>query len=123
MICAPQRGWAGSFTTDSEHDMTQDEREAQGAAAEEFDLETYQVAPRFDELPPLPEDATPEEKDHFWYKHIYRGERVPQLTLRAVLMGAGIGMAMSLSNLYTTIKLGWAFGVAITACIISYVLW
>ncbi|HHN78972.1 MAG TPA: OPT family oligopeptide transporter, partial [Phycisphaerales bacterium] len=52
-----------------------------------------------------------------------RGERVPQLTLRAVLMGAVIGMAMSLSNLYTTIKLGWAFGVAITACIISYVVW
>lgn len=91
---------------------------------EEFDLETYQVAPTFEELPEkLPEDATPEEKDHFWYTHIYRGERVPQLTLRAVLMGAVIGMAMSLSNLYTTIKLGWAFGVAITACIISYVAW
>ena len=90
---------------------------------EEFDLETYQIAPTFEELPPLPEDATPEEKDHFWYTHIYRGERVPQLTLRAVLMGAGIGMAMSISNLYTTIKLGWAFGVAITACILSYVIW
>ncbi len=103
--------------------MTQDERDGQGHPAEDFDLEAYQVAPTFDELPPLPEDATPEEKDHFWYKHIYRGERVPQLTLRAVLMGAVIGMAMSLSNLYTTIKLGWAFGVAITACIISYVVW
>ncbi|MBK7406114.1 MAG: OPT/YSL family transporter [Phycisphaerales bacterium] len=89
----------------------------------EFDLEAYQVAPTFEELPPLPEDATPEEKDHFWYTHIYRGERVPQLTLRAVLMGAVIGMAMSISNLYTTIKLGWAFGVAITACILSYVIW
>ncbi|GAB4385698.1 MAG: OPT family oligopeptide transporter [Phycisphaerales bacterium] len=92
-------------------------------SGEDFDLETYQIAPTFEELPPLPEDATPEEKDHFWYTHIYRGERVPQLTLRAVLMGAVIGMAMSISNLYTTIKLGWAFGVAITACILSYVLW
>lgn len=91
--------------------------------AEGFDLETYQIAPTFEELDPLPEDATPEEKDHFWYQNIYRGERVPQLTLRAVLMGAVIGMAMSISNLYTTIKLGWAFGVAITACIISYVVW
>lgn len=90
---------------------------------EEFDLETYQIAPTFEELPPLPEDASPEEKDHFWYTHIYRGERVPQLTVRAVLIGAFIGMAMSISNLYTTIKLGWAFGVAITACILSYVLW
>ncbi len=90
---------------------------------EDFNLDTYQIAPTFDELPPLPEDATPEEKDHFWYQHIYRGERVPQLTLRAVLMGAVLGMAMSISNLYTTIKLGWAFGVAITACILSYVIW
>lgn len=92
-------------------------------AAEGFDLDTYQIAPTFEELPPLPEDATPEEKDHFWYTHIYRGDRVKQLTLRAVLMGAVIGMAMSISNLYTTIKLGWAFGVAITACILSYVIW
>ena len=89
----------------------------------DFDLETYQIAPTFEELPPLPEDASPEEKDHFWYTNIYRGEKVPQLTLRAVLMGAGLGMAMSISNLYTTIKLGWAFGVAITACILSYVIW
>ncbi len=89
----------------------------------EFDIDTYQIAPTFEELPPLPENATPEEKDHYWYTHIYRGERVPQLTLRAVLMGAVLGMAMSISNLYTTIKLGWAFGVAITACILSYVIW
>ncbi len=88
-----------------------------------FDLETYQIAPTEDELPPLREGATSEEKDHRWFTHVYRGERVPQLTLRAVLMGAGIGMAMSISNLYTTIKLGWAFGVAITACILSFVIW
>lgn len=92
-------------------------------AAEGFDLDTYQIAPTFEELPPLPEGATAEQKDLFWYTHIYRGERVKQLTLRAVLMGAVIGMGMSISNLYTTIKLGWAFGVAITACILSYVIW
>ena len=88
-----------------------------------FDLDTFQIAPTEDELPPLSEDATPEEKDHRWYTHVYRGEHVPQLTFRAVAMGAVIGMAMSISNLYTTIKLGWAFGVAITACILSYVIW
>ncbi|MBK9622970.1 MAG: OPT/YSL family transporter [Candidatus Obscuribacter sp.] len=26
-------------------------------------------------------------------------------------------------NLYTMLKLGWAFGVAITACVLSFVLW
>lgn len=88
-----------------------------------FDLETYQIAPTEEDLPPLAANATPEEKDLRWYTHVYRGERVPQLTLRAVIMGAVIGMAMSISNLYTTIKLGWAFGVAITACILSYVFW
>ncbi|HZW11413.1 MAG TPA: OPT family oligopeptide transporter [Phycisphaerales bacterium] len=75
------------------------------------------------EIPALAPDATPEEKDHHWFTHVYQGPDVPQLTLRAVLMGAVLGMAMSISNLYTTIKLGWAFGVAITACILSYVIW
>ena len=32
-------------------------------------------------------------------------------------------MLMSLSNLYTTVKLGWSFGVAVTASVLSYVLW
>jgi uncharacterized oligopeptide transporter (OPT) family protein len=34
-----------------------------------------------------------------------------------------LGMFMSISNLYTTLKLGWLFGVAITACVLSYVIW
>ena len=74
-------------------------------------------------IPILPEDATPEEKDLHWYTHVYQGDKMPQLTVRAVLVGALIGMLTSVSNLYTTMKLGWAFGVAITACVLSYVLW
>lgn len=73
--------------------------------------------------PPLPENATPDEKDAHWFRHVYQGDRMPQLTVRAVLMGGVIGMLMSVSNLYTTVKLGWAFGVAITACVLSYVIW
>jgi uncharacterized oligopeptide transporter (OPT) family protein len=64
-----------------------------------------------------------EERDAAWMKHYYRGDHVPQLTLRAVLTGGFLGMAMSVSNLYTTLKLGWAFGVAITACVLSYFIW
>ena len=71
--------------------------------------------------PPL--DATPEQLDEHWRKHVYQGDDHPQLTFRAVLVGGVLGMFMSLSNLYTTLKLGWAFGVAITACVLSYVLW
>ncbi|MCK6569869.1 OPT/YSL family transporter [Myxococcota bacterium] len=63
------------------------------------------------------------DRDRVWFESYYQGDRVPQLTLRAVLMGGVIGAVMSIANLYTTLKLGWAFGVTITACIISYVVW
>src|SRR5215831_5202343 len=75
------------------------------------------------ELVPLPAGAAPSEKDRHWYSTVYRGDRVPQLTFRAVAMGAVLGMLMSVSNLYTTMKVGWSFGVAITACVMSYVIW
>jgi uncharacterized oligopeptide transporter (OPT) family protein len=69
--------------------------------------------------------GTPEEIERQWFEKIYtgRGDRQKQLTLRAVLMGGVLGMFMAVSNLYTTLKLGWAFGVAITACVLSYVIW
>jgi uncharacterized oligopeptide transporter (OPT) family protein len=73
--------------------------------------------------PPLREDASPEEKDVHWLQHVYQGDKVKQLTLRAVLMGGVLGMLMSLSNLYTTLQLGWSFGVAITSCVLSFVIW
>jgi uncharacterized oligopeptide transporter (OPT) family protein len=72
---------------------------------------------------PLRKEATPEQKDLHWYTHVYQGDRMPQLTFRAVTTGAVLGMLMAASNLYTTLKLGWAFGVAITSCVLSYVLW
>ncbi len=80
-----------------------------------------------DELPPeftpLPPDASPEEKDRHWFETVYMGDRMKQLTPRSIIMGAILGMLMSVSNLYTTLKVGWSFGVAITSCVISYVVW
>lgn len=58
-----------------------------------------------------------------WYEKIYRGNDVPQLTLRAVLMGSGLGFLLAFTNLYIGLKTGWALGVAITACILSYAIW
>jgi putative OPT family oligopeptide transporter len=72
---------------------------------------------------PPPADATPQQKDLHWFTHVYQGDNMPQLTWRAVLMGGVLGMLMSISNLYTTLKVGWAFGVAITSCVMSFVLW
>ena len=46
-----------------------------------------------------------------------------QLTWRAVIMGSCLGGVFSLTNLYIGLKAGWGFGVAITACILSYAIW
>jgi uncharacterized oligopeptide transporter (OPT) family protein len=74
--------------------------------------------------PPAPRpDAPPAEKDTYWYQHVYRGEHVPQLTVRAVLTGAVLGIFMAMSNLYTLLKLGWTFGVVVTAVVLSFVFW
>lgn len=66
---------------------------------------------------------SPEEIELKWYREVYRGDTMPQLTLRAVVMGAVLGGFMSLSNLYVGLKTGWALGVAITACIMSFAIY
>lgn len=58
-----------------------------------------------------------------WYRTVYRGDDVPQLTVRAVAIGAVLGGLMSLSNLYVGLKTGWGLGVAITACILSFAIY
>jgi hypothetical protein len=78
--------------------------------------------------PKSPEDpdqaaTLPDDPEHRWLREVYQGDKVPQLTLRAILMGSLIGGVMSLSNLYVGLKTGWALGVAITACILSYAIW
>jgi OPT family oligopeptide transporter len=75
------------------------------------------------ELPVHEIPGTPEEKDLHWFTNYYRGDKQKQLTLRAVLMGGVLGMFMAVSNLYTTLKIGWSFGVTITSCVLSFVIW
>lgn len=53
---------------------------------------------------------TPHEIEMNWYNNVYQGDRMKQLTLRAVLMGAVLGGFMSLSNLYVGLKTGWGLG-------------
>ena len=69
--------------------------------------------------------GTPDEVERQWYEQVYkgRGDSMPQLTWRAVLMGSVLGGVLSLTNLYIGLKSGWGFGVAITACILSYAIW
>ena len=62
---------------------------------------------------------TPAQIETEWLEHHYRGD-IPQLTGRAVIVGAILGGVMSLSNLYVGLKTGWGLGIAITACILSF---
>jgi uncharacterized oligopeptide transporter (OPT) family protein len=66
---------------------------------------------------------TPEELEREWYENVYRGDDMPQLTWRAVIMGSFLGGFLSLQNLYVGLKTGWGLGVAITSCILSFTIW
>lgn len=76
--------------------------------------------------PPVDGDEPTEASDEQqldWYRNVYQGDDVPQFTLRAVIMGGMLGALMSISNLYTAIKVGWLFAIAITACVLSFTIW
>ncbi len=71
----------------------------------------------------IPPDQVLEMDEKTWYEKIYRGESMPQFTLRAVLMGSMLGFFLAFTNLYIGLKTGWGLGVAITACILSFAIW
>jgi uncharacterized oligopeptide transporter (OPT) family protein len=54
-----------------------------------------------------------------WLAETYR-PGVPQLTLRAIVLGMILGGVMCLSNLYVFFKTGWSMGVTITAAILAF---
>src|SRR3989454_4758320 len=90
--------------------------------------ESSLTQPAVHELPALPVQGfkgTPEEIERQWYDQVYRGrgDSMLQLSWRAVAMGSVLGALLSLTNLYIGLKAGWGFGVAITACILSYAIW
>ncbi|HSP78023.1 MAG TPA: OPT/YSL family transporter, partial [Myxococcaceae bacterium] len=87
------------------------------------------INPKSASLPPQPEGApqetlahsvpAPENPELTWLRTVYRPDE-RQLTVRAVLAGMVIGVAMCASNLYVVLKTGWSLGVTITACILAY---
>ncbi|HYB69498.1 MAG TPA: OPT family oligopeptide transporter [Candidatus Bathyarchaeia archaeon] len=76
-------------------------------------------------LPIEPFRGSPDDIERQWLEQVYRGrgDSMLQLTWRAVLMGSLLGGLLSITNLYIGLKTGWGFGVAITACILSYAIW
>lgn len=64
-------------------------------------------------------EQRPSDPESAWIDGVYRREQ-RQLTLRAALVGAAIGVVMCLSNLYVFFKTGWSMGVTITAAILAF---
>jgi OPT family oligopeptide transporter len=60
-----------------------------------------------------------EDVEQHWLAHTFK-RGVPQLTVRAVLVGMALGAVMCLSNLYVFFKTGWSMGVTITAAILAF---
>src|SRR5689334_5219402 len=96
---------------------------ARSAPAMDLPVEVPDEADR--PLPSAGFKGTPDEVERQWYEQVYRGrgDSMAQLTWRAVLIGSCLGGVLSLTNLYIGLKAGWGFGVAITACILSYAIW
>jgi hypothetical protein len=73
---------------------------------------------------PIAPDAerklSPEEIERHWFENVYQGDKMRQLTARAILMGMALGMVMVCSNVYVGLKAGWSMGVAITSCVLAY---
>ncbi len=73
------------------------------------------------ELSPPSTPAVAEDAEQRWLRNLYR-PGVPQLTVRAVVVGMLLGALMCLSNLYVVLKTGWSFGVTLTACVVAFAL-
>lgn len=63
----------------------------------------------------------PEQRDAYWRKYIYRADKEPQLTVRGAVFGGLIGILACASSMYTSLKIGWGFGIALVAVILSFV--
>ncbi len=70
----------------------------------------------------LPPEAVAVLDERQWHARAFRGHAA-QLTVRAVVMGNLLGFLMALTNVYVGLKTGWAIGVALTACIVSFTVW
>ena len=70
--------------------------------------------------PPIPAGHDIETNDRWWIENVYCGDKMRQLSVRAIVSGMLIGGLMSVSNLYVGLKAGWGLGVTVTSCIIAY---
>ncbi|MCH7228892.1 OPT family oligopeptide transporter [Haloferula sp. A504] len=55
-----------------------------------------------------------------WRREVYMGDKMRQLTLRAVFTGMLLGSIVSVTNIYVSLKTTWSIGATITAAIVAY---
>ena len=67
-------------------------------------------------------DWTREQKDRWWFDHVYRSN-MPQLTLRSASTGFLLGGLLSVTNLYVGAKTGWTLGVGLTSVILAFAIY
>ncbi len=71
------------------------------------------------DLSPLSDPEAIAARDREWLEKVYaRG--VPQLTVRAAVTGMLLGSILGASNLYIGLKIGWNFGMSITASVLAF---
>lgn len=63
--------------------------------------------------------ASSPDPEATWLAEVYQPD-APNLTTRAIVVGALVGAVMCLSNLYVFFKTGWSQGVTVTACILAF---
>ncbi len=50
-------------------------------------------------------------------------EKIPELTLRAIVTGICLGAVLTPCNVYAGLKIGWSFNMSITALLLGFLLW
>ncbi len=92
-------------------------------------MSLFQKAPRTEEEVALARpleigpDQVQELSEAEWYAKVYRGDSVPQLTIRAAITGSIFGFVLAFTNLYVGLTAGWALGVVITAALVCFAMW
>src|SRR5688572_5649727 len=69
-----------------------------------------------------PQEVNELDEDQ-WYARVYRGDGVPQLTVRAVITGSLLGFVLAFTNVYACLKTGFSLNVVLASCILSFALW
>lgn len=70
--------------------------------------------------PPVDAPAGAEARERAWLEQVYRGNRVHELTLRAVLLGVALCALIVTLDVYMGLKTGLGISGALISCILGY---